>query len=408
MKYPIFPAIHLPQFESVQLPPVQHVRLSHPRGNPVVDIPSAVETSLNASHKLDSLSPGAKVAIATGSRGVAHIVDVVTAAVAWLKRHGFSPFIVPALGSHGGATAEGQAQILRDIGIREEVVGAPIRATMEVVDCGKTTQGISCKFDREAAGADAVVVINRVKSHTSFDRPIESGLVKMVAVGLGKAQGAYNVHKVGPYKGLGEVLPELARIALRNSPIVYGIALVENAWNELIVIEGVEPENFFETDERLLKVAKAHLAKLPFEQIDVLIVEEIGKNISGMGMDYAVTGRTDIRGIPNPIRPSIHKIGVLSVTPESHGNAQGIGMADFIPHELTEQLDLEALYVNGITAAVIEKTRIPPVLPDEQAVIRACVDTCWRLDEEHARLCIIRSPLALNDILVSPCFLVSI
>jgi hypothetical protein len=404
MNHPIFPAIHLPQLEKVHLPPVQHIWLSHPRGTPITDVPETVNAALGLSQRLNVLPAGAKVAIAVGSRGIARIVEVVTAAVSWAKRQGFDPFIVPAMGSHGGARAEDQAQILRNLGICEDVVGAPIRATMEVVEYGATSQGIPCKFDREAAGADAVLVINRVKSHTSFDRPIESGLVKMVAVGLGKAEGAHNVHKLGP-KGLAEVLPELARIAIRKSPVAYGIALVENANKELIVVEGVEPENFFESDERLLQVAKTHLARLPFEQIDVLIVEEIGKEISGMGMDYAVTGRTDIRGIPNPSKPFIHKIGVLSLTPESLGNGQGIGVADFIPQALTETLDLEAMYVNALTATVMEKTRIPPVLPDEGAVLQACVATCWRPDEENVRLCIIRSTLHLNNILVSPALL---
>jgi hypothetical protein len=177
----------------------------------------------------------------------------------------------------------------------------------------------------------------------------------MVAVGLGKAQGARYVHRLGPW-GLRDVLPELARISLSNAPIAFGLALVENSDKELIRIEGVEPEDFAVADERLLVLAKKNLARLPFDQIDVLIVEEIGKDISGMGMDYAVIGRTDIRGIPNPPSPFIHKIVALSVTKASHGNAQGIGVADFIPKRVVESLDLRDLYTNAITAAVIEKT----------------------------------------------------
>jgi hypothetical protein len=190
----------------------------------------------------------------------------------------------------------------------------------------------------------------------------------MVAVGLGKDQGACNVHKLGP-KGL-------ARIAIRKSPIVYGIALVENANEELCIIEEVEPDKLLSTDERLLKLAKKFLAKLPFSKLDVLIVEEIGKDISGTGMDYAVTGRTDIRGILNPSTPFIHKIGVFSLTAASHGNAQGIGVADYIPLSLTRQINLYDMYMNSITASVIEKVRIPIVLPDELSVIKACVATC--------------------------------
>jgi len=271
---------------------------------------------------------------------------------------------------------------------------------MEVVDYGQTKYGISCKFDKIAAESDAIIVVNRVKSHTSFSRIVESGLTKMVAVGLGKDEGARNVHKLGP-KGLLEVLPELARIAIQKSPIVYGIALVENANEDICIIEGVEPEDFFYADEKLLKIAKRNLAKLPFQQVDVLIVEEIGKDISGMGMDYAVTGRTDIRGLPNPSEPFIHKIGVLSMTPASHGNGQGIGVADYIPLELTRQLNLYDMYMNSMTASVIEKARIPIVLPDELSVIKACVATCWKLETREVRFCIIHSTLHLDNLLIS-------
>jgi hypothetical protein len=247
---------------------------------------------------------------------------------------------------------------------------------------------------------DAVVVVNRVKSHTSFDRRIESGLTKMVAVGLGKAQGARFVHRLGPV-GLRDVLPELARIAIAEAPIAFGVAVVENADKELIHLEGVEPEAFGAADERLLVLAKQNLARLPFDQIDVLVVERFGKDISGMGMDYAVVGRTDIRGLPNPPKPFIHKIVALEVTEASHGNAQGIGIADYIPKRVVESLDLVDLYTNAITAAVIEKSRIPPVLPNDREAIRAAVATAWRLTEEEVRLCIISSTLHLETILVS-------
>jgi hypothetical protein len=398
--YPLFPKIDLPQLKNVDLPLVYHVKLRHPCKEALTNFREDILHELDKSKKIKELPKRSNIAIAVGSRGIAQIGQVITDIVSYLKAKGHNCFIIPAMGSHGGAKAETQAQILRDIGIEEVKIGAPIKSSMEVVDYGKTKYGVSCKFDKIAAESDAVIVVNRVKSHTSFSRSVESGLTKMVAVGLGKDEGARNVHKLGP-KGLLEVLPELARIAIQKSPIMYGIALVENANENLCVIEGSEPDDFFSTDERLLKIAKQNLAKLPFDQIDVLIVEEIGKDISGMGMDYAVTGRTDIRGLLNPSKPFIHKIGVLSLTSASHGNGQGIGVADYIPLELTRQLNLYDMYMNSMTASVIEKTRIPIVLPDELSVIKACVATCWKLETKEVRFCMIRSTLHLDDILIS-------
>ena len=404
MQSPTFPAVELPHLAAVPLPPVQRVRLSQPVHAPLADLAGAVESALGAAKRLGALAKGARVALAVGSRGIADIDVVVGHAVAHLKGRGLAPFIVPAMGSHGGGTADGQAKVLAKLGVSEASVGAPVEATMEVADYGTTEDGIACKFDLNAAGADAVIPIARVKSHTSFDRPIESGLTKMVAVGLGKQQGARNVHLLGVY-GMSDVIPALARISIRESPLAYGLALVENAQHRLITVEGVEPEDFLAADERLLKLAKSLLARLPFGQIDALTVEWIGKEISGAGMDYAVTGRTDIRGLDNPDRPFVHKIAVLGVTPESAGNAIGLGLADYTTRAVANGLDLKAMYMNAVTATLIEKARIPIVLPDERAAIQASLATCWTSDPEAARYCQIRSTLHLDEILASPALL---
>ena len=240
---PTFPEVHLPHLKDVPLPPMLRLGLSHPTAEAVADIGAAVDEALARSRQLADLRRGASVAVAVGSRGIAHIPKVVAAAVRHLRQRGFEPFIVPAMGSHGGATAEGQAGVLAHLGVTEASVGAPIRATMETAEYGATLHGIPSRFDKNAAEADAVLCINRVKSHTSFDRPIESGLTKLIAVGLGKQAGAQNVHRLGP-RGYTEVLPELARIAIEHAPIAFGIALVENADKQLVVVEGVEPENF--------------------------------------------------------------------------------------------------------------------------------------------------------------------
>ena len=401
MNNPVFPEIRLPVLDSVELPPVLRVGLSHPHAEPVAHIGDAVRSALAGSRRLAGLAEGATVAVALGSRGITDIAVIARAAVSWLKERGFEVFIVPAMGSHGGATPEGQTGVLAKLGITEDAVGAPVRATMEVVEYGRTPEGIPCCFDGNAAAADGVVVINRVKSHTTFDRPIESGLVKMVAVGLGKAQGAHYVHATGP-RGMSDVLPGIARVSLAKGPVACGIALVENADKQKVIIEGVEPEDFFAADERLLKEAKALMARLPFAQVDAMIVEQIGKDISGAGMDYAITGRADIRGIDNPPQPSVTKIGVIGLTAATHGNANGIGLADFTTRAVAASLDLDTMYWNAITSTMVEKGRVPMVLPDERDVVRACAGTCWRIEPQDVRLVIMRSTLHLDEILVSP------
>jgi hypothetical protein len=272
---------------------------------------------------------------------------------------------------------------------------------METVEYASTLQGIACRFDRNAAEADAVLCINRVKAHTSFDRPVESGLTQLVAVGLGKQAGAQNVHRIGP-KGYTEVLPALARIAIEHSPIAYGIALVENADKQLTIIEGVEPESFYANDEKLLKIAKSLAPKLPFEHIDGLVVEWIGKEISGAGMDPAVVGRVGIRTIPDHEPPFVNKLAVLGVTEDSAGNGVGIGNADYTTRGVVNGLDLTSIYMNSITSGGVEGARMPAVLPNDETVLRAMVATCWRADPDNARLCQIRSTLYIGEILISP------
>ena len=291
--------------------------------------------------------------------------------------------------------------LLAELGFTEEAMGCPIEASMEVVRLGETSAGIPVHFDRRAFEADAVLVVGRVKSHTSFDREVESGLTKMVAIGLGKAEGARFVHRLG-VRGYMEVLPEWARIAIREAPVAYGIAIVENAAREAAVIEGAEPEDFYETDARLLKTAKGCVPKLPFEQIDVLAVERLGKNISGTGMDPAVTARFDIRGRPNPPAPVISKLVVLGLTPETHGNGLGVGNADYTTKAVADRLDLYAMYMNACTATFTERVRIPAVLASDKAALQAAVGTSWHLDGADARLCLIRSTLHLETVLVSP------
>jgi len=401
---PRFPAIRLSHLARVPLPSVRRVRLRHASTPAVADVAAGVTQALDSSARLNRLAAGASVAVAVGSRRIDRLPSVVATTVEFLRAKGLAPFVVPAMGSHGGGTARGQTEILAQLGITEESAGAPLRATMEVVEYGAAGEGLCCTFDRYAAEADAVVPIARVKPHTTFVRPIESGLIKMTAVGLGNAEGARQVHRLG-VRGLSETLPELAEIALRESPVAFGLALVENAEARLAVIEGVEPEAFAATDRRLLKLARRLVAHLPFRQIDTLVVETLGKDVSGAGIDPFVCGRVDIRGVPDPDRPFVHKMVALGVTAASRGNGFGLGLADFTTRATAEALDLEAMYGNAVTATFVDKVRIPVVLADDREAIRAAVATCWRPDPENTRYCQIHSSRDLEEILVSPSLL---
>ena len=401
MLSPHFPPVDIPVLEGVEPPMVLRVRIPQPRGRAIQDLELTIKAQFERAVKVNTLPPGSSVAVGVGSRGIAHLPCLVRSVVDYLKSRDLEPFIVPAMGSHGGATAEGQVSLLAGLGVTEDAVGAPLRATMEVVEVGRLPNGVKCMVDANMMAADGLVIVSRVKSHTSFDRPIESGLVKMMAIGLGKQAGATSVHSLGPVIGMGEVLPAIVKVLIEKSPLVCGLAVVENADHDVVHLEAVEPEDFFVADERLLKLAKSMLARLPFDQIDVLIVEELGKEISGCGMDYAVTGRTDIRGIPNPHKPLIYKVAVLGCTALSHGNATGIGMADFIPRSLANNVDLVSLYINSITAAITEKARFPMVLNSDEDVVKACTLTSWRATPAETRLCVIRNTLELNEILLS-------
>lgn len=399
MPSPVFPALRFPHLDDVTLPRVARVTLQHPRGTPVADVAAATGDALRGSVRLARLAPGSSVAVALGSRGISHIATVARTVMDTVKAMGHHPFAVPAMGSHGGGTAEGQVAVLAKLGMTEHTLGVPIRSSMEVVDYGETAEGARCKFDAHAAAADAVIVVNRVKSHTTFDRPIESGLVKMTAVGLGKAEGARSVHRTGP-PALIVTMPALARIALERSPIAFGIALVENADKDLVAIEGVEPEGFFEADERLLKLAKTLTARLPFAHIDALVVERIGKDISGAGMDHAVTGRADLRSIPNP-PPFVSRIAVLGLSRATGGNGLGVGLADFTTVAVAGAIDLRDIYMNSLTSTLVEKSRFPIVLANDLDVLRATVSTSWSADDAGTGLCIIASTLHLNEVLLS-------
>jgi hypothetical protein len=338
------------------------------------------------------------IAIAVGSRGVNKVAEITRTVVEELKTLKAEPFIVPSMGSHGGATAEGQSEVLRHLGVTEESIGAPIRSSMEVNQIATLDNGLPVYVDRLACQADGIVVINRVKPHTAFRGPIESGLMKMLSIGLGKQKGAEACHQLG-FKHMANFVPAMARVIMDKLPVLFGVATVENAFDQVMKIAAVPAQKIEHVEKELLKIAKANMPKLWFDQIDVLVIDEIGKNISGDGFDPNVVGR-----YPTPYAyggPDVTKIVVLDLTDETEGNANGIGTADFTTRYCVAKVDYEKIYANGLTSTVVAPTKIPTTLDNDREAIQAAIKTSNILDFTKVRLVRIKNTLELAEIEVS-------
>ncbi|GAA1636178.1 lactate racemase domain-containing protein [Kribbella alba] len=355
----------------------------------------------------EQVRPGARIAVTAGSRGIHDLVVVVRAAVDWLKSVGAEPFVVPAMGSHGGATAEGQREMLAGLGVTPESVGCPIEATMETVVVGTLEDGTPVHHDALAAKADRVLLVNRVKPHTDFHGPVESGLAKILAIGLGNHSGAASLH-AGGIPSLGGAIEAAARMVVANGKILGGLAILENAHErtaavELVVADGIAGA----AENALLQRAGSLMGRLPFDDLDVLVVDEMGKDKSGTGMDTNVIGRCWVHGIPEFESPSIAAISVHRLSEASHGNASGLGLADVIPARILEQIDLRASYVNALTSGAggARRSRLPMVLEDDAAAVLAAVTMSGRRDWSELRLARIRDTLSPNELLVTPALL---
>jgi len=382
----------------VEFPPVAPVeqRLESPPG--LVDVRAAVRDAL------DSVDvPGAgSVAVGVGSRGVGGIGAVVAALVGALKDAGAEPFVVPAMGSHGASTAEGQAEVLRHLGVSEGSVGCPVRATMEVVEVGRTPAGVPVYMDRYAHEADRVVVVNRVKPHTAFRGPVESGPTKMLAIGLGKREGAHAVHAAG-WGEIHRTIPQAARVVVRTGKVAFGLAVLENAEGEPYGVRAIPADRLEETEAPLLEEAKRKLPKLPFPELDVLVVDRIGKNVSGDGADPNVTGR-----YPTPYAsggPEVERLVFLGLTPETGGNANGVGMADVVTERLAGAMDRPATYANALASTTPAPVRLPMVMPNDRLALAAALEMCAGVRPREARLVRIENTLALGRMWVSEALL---
>ncbi|HWE39621.1 MAG TPA: lactate racemase domain-containing protein [Isosphaeraceae bacterium] len=381
-------------------PPIAPVRQVHVQPE-VADAPAAVAEAIRTSRIKQRVKPGGSVALTVGSRGIVGIDPIARAAVGALKGLGFEPFVVAAMGSHGGGTEEGQRALLRALGVTEEAVGCPIRAGMETVVVGENSFGLPIHFDRNAYRADGIVLLNRIKPHSSFTGRFESGLLKMLTIGLGKREGAAQVHKLG-LPGLRTLLPEVGEHLLKTVPVALGVALLENAEERTARVVGVEPEDLLEVEPRLLDEARGLMGRLPFDQLDVLVVGELGKNYSGTGLDPNVIGRQRVETMPDLPRPSITRIAVLDLSPESEGNAVGIGLADLTTDRFVRSIDPVPGRVNCLTSNFLARARVPISLPTDRDVLAACLDTCWHLDPDEVRLVLIPNTLELAHFWITP------
>ena len=375
------------------------------QGPAVADVPAAVAAALAPLDLKARLRPGASVAVSAGSRGIANIGAITRAVVDALGAVGARPFIFPSMGSHGGATAVGQAEVLRKYGITPETMGAPVRSTMDTVRVGEAPGiGMPVLLDRYAAEADYIVAINRVKAHTDFAGEIESGLFKMLAVGMGNHEGATLCHRANFAHGYERVCREAGHVLLGTGKILFGLGIVENGYHRTAKLKALLPEEFEAGERALLREAAAWAARLPFAEADVLVVETMGKTISGTGMDSKTIGRAHyIRPAPPPM-PRITRVVACDLSDDSYGNAHGVGLADFITTRLARKIDAKAMAINSITSTLPELARIPLAFETDREAIRAALETAGLADASRAAVIRIRNTLDLAEVEVSDAY----
>lgn len=359
----------------------------------ISDVPATLREALDGAGIAQRIKPGQEVALTAGSRGITNITAIVRTTADAVRAAGGKPFVVPAMGSHGGATVDGQRAVLASYGITPEAVGCEIRASMDVVQLGSLPNGAGVFFDRYAFNADATIVIGRVKAHTAFRASIESGLCKMLAVGLGKRHGADAMHS----HGLAESVPQAAALSLRKANVILGVAIVENGFEQTQTIRVVPPDAFHQTDRELLRLSNKQLARVPFDQLDLLVIDAIGKNISGSGMDFNVIGMW--RRLGGDRVPLYKRIVVLDLTPQTQGNALGVGAADFTTRRLASKIDFAKTYMNALTANFPEVAKVPITLENDRDAIEVALRSA--APQAAPRIARIQSTLHVDQLEVS-------
>jgi hypothetical protein len=365
------------------------------------EIEKRVEELLKGFGLSEKVKQGERIGITAGSRGIKNKPRVLRTIVSRLKELGASPFIVPCMGSHGNGTAEGQVETLESLGITGKSMGAPILSSTEVEEVGRTKFGTPVYVDKNMLGADKIIVVNRIKPHTDFRGEIESGVVKMMVIGMGKPKGALMAHRLTIKNGFPRVIAEIAPILLKKLPILFGIGIIENQFDQTATIELLTPEEMIEKEKVLLKKARDLMPALPFDQIDILVLDEMGKNISGAGMDTNVIGRNNFIAGTRPEKPNITRIFVRDLTDESHGNAAGIGMAEYVTKRLVEKVDLPSTYLNSITGMIPDNARIPIAFEKDREALSVAHYNSGVLEPEDLRIVWIKNTLDLEILYAS-------
>ena len=387
--------------QDAYFPRMARVRQNFPRPQ-VKDVPARIRELLTPQRLSAAVRPGMSIAVTCGSRGIANIHLIIREVCQCLLQMGAKPFIVPAMGSHGGATAEGQRAIIESYGVTEEFCGVPIRSSMEVQHIGQTEDGRDVYIDRNAAQSDGIVVVGRVKPHTDFRGPYESGMMKMMVIGLGKQRGAENFHRDGPAK-MGYNIPIFGRAILKNAPILFGLAILENAYDETAKIEFLRRDEFEEKEPPLLVEAKELMARSYIENVDLLIIDQIGKDISGDGMDPNITGR-----FCNPyVSGGMHanKIAILDLSEGTHGQMAGLGYGDVTTVRCLEKCDFAASFPNALTSTTFTPFRVPMVMASDRDAIGACLKYNGGNDKMNPRVIRIHDTMHMNEIWVSEALL---
>jgi Lactate racemase N-terminal domain len=383
----------------VEFTKVVKIRQKFPRPS-VENVEEALRGQLGREEISSTIRPGMSVALTAGSRGIAQIDEILRSLVEILKEMEAEPFIVPAMGSHGGATAEGQVEILESLGVTEEFCGAQIRSSMEVVEIGETARGVPVYMDRIASEADGVVLVNRIKAHTDFRSNIESGLMKMASIGLGKHEQALALHCYG-VEGIRDFMVEVADEVLGSGHILFGVATVENAYDEPAIVKAIPAKEIHEREAELLAGYMEMRPTLPVSDIDVLYVDSMGKNFSGTGMDTNVIGRFRILGVEEPETPAVKYIVVGDVSDESHGNALGVGLADLTTRRLADRIERKAMNANVTTSTFVERAKVPMVLASDEEALRTAIRCNWGVPPEETRFVRIPNTLHLEYLYVS-------
>lgn len=390
--------------KEVPLPKMALVAQEFPRPR-IENIAEATKKELDAGAYFEAIKPGSEIAVAVGSRGISNLDVIVRTIVDELKKRNARCFIVPAMGSHAGATAEGQKAMLEGLGISEKNVGAEIRATMEAVQLGISPLGLPVYLDANAASADGIIVVNRIKPHVCFRGPYESGLMKMITIGLGKQVGADFCHRLG-FEKMALHIPDIGKTTISRTNILCALGIIENAYHETAAISCMRGDEIGEREPRLLEEAKKLCSRIYFDELDVLIIQEIGKDISGSGFDTNIVGRYHSPCISGG--PKIKRIGILDISEKSKGNGNGLGMADFISQRAREKFDFEQTYPNTLTATLTGGVKIPMTLANDRLVVQACIKVSGLEDMSKVRMLRIRNTLSLGQILVSESLLAEV